>query len=102
MNALAAFKRAHPQVTDDQIARGIGKGRTYVNKLVNDNASPSLKVAIMLERLSGGAVPANQWQPPGLPEKIDPIVPSAKKGRTNAVGETTPVRRRDNSAARGA
>jgi len=44
-------------------AKRLCVSRSYLSGLVNGNKSPSLDLAVRIERLSGGEVPATSWVP---------------------------------------
>lgn len=37
--------------------------RSYLSDILNGNKTPSLDLAVRIERLTGGAVPASSWIP---------------------------------------
>lgn len=44
-------------------AAKIGISRSYLSDLLNGKKDPSLRVAVDIERLTAGAVPASSWMP---------------------------------------
>lgn len=47
--------------TRSQFAEELGVGRPYLSMLESGKKRPSLELAIRIERLTGGAVPASSW-----------------------------------------
>ena len=43
------------------VAARLGIGRTYLDKLCREEARPSLELAVAIEKLTAGAVPAADW-----------------------------------------
>ncbi len=48
-------------ITQEQFADEIGVGQAMVSKLARGLARPSIDVAIAIERVTEGAVPATSW-----------------------------------------
>ncbi|GLS87710.1 hypothetical protein GCM10010873_26840 [Cypionkella aquatica] len=44
-------------------AKRIGVSKSYLSDLLNGNRQPGLDVAVRIERLTQGAVPATSWVP---------------------------------------
>jgi hypothetical protein len=44
-----------------EVAARLGIGRTYLDKLCREEGRPSLEIAIAIEKLTSGAVPAADW-----------------------------------------
>ena len=55
-------------------AERLGVSKSYLSDLLNGNRQPSLDVAVRIERLTNGAVPAASWI--ALPEAIPAPAPS--------------------------
>lgn len=49
----------------------IGVTRSYLSDILNGKKTPSLKVAVTIERMTGGEVKAVSWHPPD-PESVSP------------------------------
>lgn len=49
------------KLTRDDVADRLGIGRTYLDKLCRAKSRPSLELALDIEKLTGGAVPATDW-----------------------------------------
>lgn len=45
-------------------AARVGVSRSYLSDMLNGKKTPSLDVAVRIERLTGGAVPASSWIAP--------------------------------------
>lgn len=43
------------------VANRLGVARNYLDKLCREEARPSLELAVAIEKLTGGAVPAADW-----------------------------------------
>lgn len=41
----------------------LGISRSYLSDLLNGHKTPSLELAVAIERATGGHVPANSWVP---------------------------------------
>ncbi len=41
----------------------LGVSRSYLSDILNGNKTPSLDLAVRIERLTDGAVPARSWVP---------------------------------------
>lgn len=52
---------ATTQTTQTRIAAAVGVSRGYMSELVSGSKTPSLEVAVNIERFSRGAVPASSW-----------------------------------------
>jgi DNA-binding transcriptional regulator YdaS (Cro superfamily) len=50
-----------------------GVSKSYLSDILNGNRTPSLHVAVRIERATGGAVPASSWVPEAAPR---PVVPT--------------------------
>lgn len=48
-------------VTRDVVAAGLAIRRTYLDKLCRGESRPSLELAVEIEELTRGAVPASDW-----------------------------------------
>jgi DNA-binding XRE family transcriptional regulator len=48
-------------VRDAAVAKIVGRDRTIVNKIRRGELLPTLTIAIAIERMTGGEVPANSW-----------------------------------------
>jgi transcriptional regulator with XRE-family HTH domain len=48
-------------LTRDQVATKLSVGRTYLDKLCRGASRPSLELAIEIEKLTRGAIPASEW-----------------------------------------
>jgi transcriptional regulator with XRE-family HTH domain len=46
----------------------LGVSRSYLSDLLNGNKTPSLELAVQIERVTQGAVPAACWIPPAPTE----------------------------------
>lgn len=57
---LSRYMTEH-KLTDAQFAERIGKDRSLVNRLRRGRALPTLEVAALIERHTGGAVPMQTW-----------------------------------------
>lgn len=62
MTNLASYI-AQNRTTQAAFAAEIGVTQATVSKLVSGAARPSLEVAVRIERLTAGAVPASSWVP---------------------------------------
>lgn len=49
----------------------LGVSRSYLSDILNGNKTPSLDLAVRIERLTGGAVPASSWIPEGDRSEAD-------------------------------
>ena len=49
------------RMTQDEFAKKVGKDRFRVNKLVNGKMKPNLDLALRIEALTSGMVPAESW-----------------------------------------
>jgi DNA-binding transcriptional regulator YdaS (Cro superfamily) len=47
----------------------LGVSRSYLSDLLNGNKTPSLELAVQIERATGGAVPASSWIPTAKPDR---------------------------------
>jgi len=45
----------------DKVAVQLGIGRTYLDKLCRGKSRPSLELAVEIEKLTRGAIPASDW-----------------------------------------
>ena len=57
-----------------EFAALVGSTQATISKLVNGSVQPSLDLAVRIERVTAGAVPATSW----VPEAIEPTPPEAK------------------------
>ncbi|MBR9766142.1 MAG: helix-turn-helix transcriptional regulator [Rhodobacteraceae bacterium] len=60
MTTLAEFIEASKE-TQAAIAAKLRISKAYMSDLVNDNRRPGLELAVRIERLTGGKVPASSW-----------------------------------------
>lgn len=60
MTKLRKFLKA-TQTTQSSLAAAIGVSRGYMSELASGSKTPSLEVAVSIERFSSGAVPASGW-----------------------------------------
>ena len=60
MTTLTAYLEA-ANITQSDIARTVGIDRSVMSRIVNGTVTPSLRVAVAIERATGGAVPASSW-----------------------------------------
>lgn len=49
------------KVEREVVADRLGVARNYLDKLCREEARPSLELAIAIEKLTGGSVPAGDW-----------------------------------------
>lgn len=60
MSTLADWMRRNG-VRDNEIAQVVGRDRSIVSRIRRGELVPTLSVAVAIERLTGGEVPANSW-----------------------------------------
>lgn len=58
-------------ITQSDIARAVGIDRSVMSRIVNGTVTPSLRVAVAIERETNGAVPAASWVSPPLGESAE-------------------------------
>jgi len=49
------------KLSRDDVAATLGIGRTYLDKLCRAISRPSLELAVEIEKVTQGAVPASDW-----------------------------------------
>lgn len=49
----------------------LGVSRSYLSDLLNGNKTPSLDLAVQIERATNGAVAASSWIPESTPQTKD-------------------------------
>ena len=76
MRQLSKFLR-ESEVTQAQFAARVGLSQATVSKLASGTLSPSLQVAVRIERATGGAVCVASWV--DLQDIVEPF-PEAKRG----------------------
>ena len=60
MNKLALYLTEY-RIRQVDFASRIGATQSTVSRLVSGTATPSLDLAVRIERATGGAVPATSW-----------------------------------------
>lgn len=66
---LTAYLTAH-EITQDAFARRIGLTQATVSRLCLGERAPSIRTAGLIERATGGAVPAAVWFPENASSKL--------------------------------
>ena len=49
------------ELTREQVAQRLEIGRTYLDKLCRAQSRPSLELALKIDKMTDGAVPATDW-----------------------------------------
>ena len=62
MTTLAEFVEASKE-TQAALAAKLRISRAYMSDLVNENRRPGLELAVRIERITEGKVPAGSWVP---------------------------------------
>lgn len=59
------------EITQEQFARRIGRTQATISRLCLGERAPSIETAGLIERATGGAVPAAVWFPENAGSKLD-------------------------------
>lgn len=62
MSELSVFRKATGK-TQAELASQLGVTQPMLSKIERGEALPGLKLAVAIERLTAGAVPAHSWVP---------------------------------------
>jgi DNA-binding XRE family transcriptional regulator len=60
MDTLAKYLSDH-RITDEDFAKSVGCHRTRINRIKRGKAKPSLDLAIKIERITEGEIPASSF-----------------------------------------